>query len=953
MADLRDFHGPNAGYVLDLYEQYTRDPSSVDDSWRAFFASLSPADVQAAIAGAATAAAPSTAAAPGVDVSKLVAAREMSRTIRTRGLTAARLDPLGTTPDADPALSLETYGLTEADLEHLPAAVVLGHDPKSPNLAAEVRRLRGIYSGTTGYDYHHIPNANERAWLRNAIETARYSQPLPAERKKDLLERLSQVEGFEKFLHRAFFGQKRFSIEGTDTMVPMLDEVVREAAERGAAEVMIGMAHRGRLNVLTHVLGKPYELMLAGFASAQRPADDDAQQNTDEPSGDVKYHMGWQEEKDVGGRSIRVTLSPNPSHLEFVNPVVVGMTRASQDDTTHPGAPTLDHGRAVAVLIHGDAAFPGQGTVAETMNMSGLRGYTVGGTLHVIANNQIGFTTDPIDDRSTRWASDLAKGFEIPIVHVNADDPEACVAAMRLAFAYREEFGKDFLIDLVGYRRWGHNEGDEPLFTQPVMYEAIRAHPTARELYARQLAEAGVVSADEAEAMLKSVTDRLAAVLDAVKAGTAGHHDEDDEEPHRDGDDARGIRTAVDAARLRELNAALTTFPDGFAPNPRLDRNVLQKRRTALDENEPAIDWGHAEALAFASLLADGVPIRLTGQDAERGTFSHRHAVLNDAKTGQKINPLQSLPQATASFEVYNSPLSEMAVVGFEYGYSVRDPQALVLWEAQFGDFANGAQVMIDQYLAASYQKWEQTSGLTLLLPHGYEGQGPEHSSARLERYLQLSAQDNLRVAYPTTSAQYFHLLRRQAALLDRDPRPLVVMSPKSLLRHPLSGATLAELSEGGFHPVLADQPFGGTAEEVTRLVLCSGKVYVDLAGTGDEQRAERLSIEGVHRVAVARVEELYPFPAEAIREVLARFGGVREVLWVQEEPRNMGAWTFVEPRLREVLGELPLRYVGRPERASPAEGYAHAHAAEQMRIVRTALSGAPVEAEGLISKRR
>ncbi|MBV9108017.1 MAG: 2-oxoglutarate dehydrogenase E1 component, partial [Gemmatimonadetes bacterium] len=514
MSDLREFHGPNAGYVLDLYEQYLRDPASVDAEWQSYFRDLDPAQVDTALsAGAPASSSAPAAAGPAIDVQKLVAAREMSRTIRTRGLTAARLDPLGSEPHPDPALSPDAYGLTEAELASLPAAVVLGHDPRSPNLLAEVRRLREIYSGSIGYDYHHIPNSAERAWLREAIESARFAQPLPAERKKALLRRLSQVDGFERFLHRTFFGQKRFSIEGTDAMVPMLDEVVREAAAAGGREVLIGMAHRGRLNVLTHVLGKPYAMMLAGFQSAQLAAGTEQQQNTDDPSGDVKYHMGWDAEQDVDGTAIRVTLSPNPSHLEFVNPVVVGMTRASQDDTTHPGAPTLDHDAAFAVLIHGDAAFPGQGTVAETLNMSGLRGYTIGGTLHVIANNQIGFTTDPQEDRSTRWASDLAKGFEIPIVHVNADDAEACLAVTRLAFAYRQKFRKDFMIDLVGYRRWGHNEGDEPNFTQPLMYEAIRTHPTAREVYAKRLVDEGVVAAEEAEAMGKAVLDELAQVM--------------------------------------------------------------------------------------------------------------------------------------------------------------------------------------------------------------------------------------------------------------------------------------------------------------------------------------------------------------------------------------------------------------------------------------------------------
>ncbi|HEU0053862.1 MAG TPA: 2-oxoglutarate dehydrogenase E1 component [Longimicrobium sp.] len=932
MAETQTFHGPNLGYVLDLYERWQRDPSSVDEGWRAYFATFTPpADTGEGAAAAA--------AVPGVDVRKLVAARELSRSIRARGHTVARLDPLGKEPKVDPALLPETYGLTEAELESLPAAVVLGHDPRSPNALAEIRRLRGIYSGTVGYDYHHIPNAEERAWLREAIESGRYRAPLPGERRRALLERLSRVEGFEKFLHKAFFGQKRFSIEGTDTMVPMLDEMIGEAAGAGAREVLIGMAHRGRLNVLTHVLGKPYALMVAGFASAQKAPAVDHQQNTDETSGDVKYHMGWSDEKEVGGTKVRVTLSPNPSHLEFVDPVVVGMTRASQDDTSPAGAPAVDRDAALAILIHGDAAFPGQGVVSETLNMSGLKGYTVGGALHVIANNQVGFTTDPSEARSTRYASDLAKGFEVPIVHVNADDAEACLSVARLAFAYRQKFHKDFVIDLVGYRRWGHNEGDEPLFTQPEMYEVIRTHPTARERLAALLVEEGVLARADADALLQRVTDELARTLETLGDDAAHGHDD---EPSENGRHPEAMDTGVDAARLRELNAALLTLPEGFTPNPRLDKNVLQKRREALDTGKADVDWGHAEALAFASILTDGTPVRLTGQDVERGTFSHRHAVLHDARTGATYNTLASLPRSGASFEIHNSPLSEMAVLGFEYGYSVCDPKTLVLWEAQFGDFANGAQVIIDQYLAASAQKWEQRSGMMMLLPHGYEGQGPEHSSARLERFLQLCAQDNLRVANVTTAGQYFHLLRRQAALLATDPRPLVLMSPKSLLRHPLANVALEQIAGGRFQPLLVDRPFGGEAEGVTRLVLCSGKVYVDLVGGSEDQRKERLAIDGAQRVAIGRVEELYPFPAEAIAKAVASFPALQEVIWVQEEPRNMGAWSFVAPRLGELLGDLPLRYEGRPERASPAEGYAHRHTAEQARIVRAALSEAP-----------
>jgi 2-oxoglutarate dehydrogenase E1 component len=934
MADLREFHGPNAGYVLDLYERFQRDPSLVDEGWRSYFASFTPTGDASVSSGA---------SASGTDVQAVLDAYELAVSIRARGHTAARLDPLGGEPQPDPSLRPEAHGISDADLARLPASVVRGAAAQGAGTAADaIARLRAAYSGTAGYELDHVGSADERAWLQEAVETGRFRTPLDADAKRALLARLSQVEGFEKYLHRVFFGQKRFSIEGTDAMVPMLDEVIRGAAQSGAGDVLIGMAHRGRLNVLTHVMGKPYSMMVAAFASAQLAPGVDAQQNTDEPSGDVKYHMGWKDTKEIGGAKVRVTLSPNPSHLEFVNPVVVGMTRAAQDDTSAAGKPTLDARKAVAVLIHGDAAFPGQGTVPETLNMSGLRGYTVGGTLHIIANNQIGFTTDPVDDRSTRYASDLAKGFEMPVAHVNADDAEECLAVMRLAFAYRQEFGRDFVVDLVGYRRWGHNEGDEPAFTQPMMYETVRSHPTAREVYARVLVDQGVVTQDDADALLQRVNDEMSKAAEEV--GPAKPH----AEPSPNGRHPSAAETGVPAERLKELNAALLQFPEGFQPAARLAKNVLEKRRTALDGEKPDIDWGHAEALAFASLLQDGTPVRITGQDAERGTFSHRHAVLNDAKTGAKHNALQQLPQATASFEVHNSPLSEMAVVGFEYGYSVADPKALVLWEAQYGDFANGAQVMIDQYLASSYQKWQQTSGMVLLLPHGYEGGGPEHSSARLERYLQLCAEGNLRVVNCTTSAQYFHLIRRQAQLLGRDPRPLVVMSPKSLLRQPLAGATLAELSSGSFRPVLPDATAEERKDGVTRLLLCSGKVWVDLVGLSEDQRREIDAIPGRERVALARVEELYPFPDEELAAMMRGFPALREVVWVQEEPQNMGAWTFAEPRLRKIAGDVPVRYEGRPERASPAEGSAVRHVHEQNRIVRAAWSDSP-EAGGRV----
>jgi 2-oxoglutarate dehydrogenase E1 component len=765
-------------------------------------------------------------------------------------------------------------------------------------------------------------------------------QPLTRDEKVRVLERLSQVEGFEKYLHKTYFGQKRFSVEGTDALIPVLDEIIRSSAAAGTRNILIGMAHRGRLNVLTHVMGKPYRMILAGFQGAAKKGS--GALAPDDFTGDVKYHMGWEGVHRDLGTEIRVTLAPNPSHLEFVNPVVIGMARAVQDDTSQRGTPPRDIDAALPILVHGDAAFPGQGVVAETLNMSGLEGYEVGGTIHLIANNQVGFTTNPSAARSTRYASDLAKGFEIPVVHVNADDIEACLAAARLAAAYRERYKKDFLIDLVGYRRWGHNEGDEPLFTQPRMYEIIRSHPTVREQWAAKLVSDGLVSEEEAAGILQQVYDRLEEARGKLDGATPPDVDSANATVARELD-LPVAKTAVPAEVLSDFNEALLTWPADFTPNPRLAKQ-LERRREALGP-EGGIDWGHAETLAFASLLAEGIPVRLTGQDIQRGTFSHRHQVLVDSKTGAWFTPLAHLPASRASFEIHNSPLSEMAVVGFEYGYSVSDPEVLVLWEAQFGDFANGAQVVIDQFIAAAEVKWQQTSGLTLLLPHGYEGQGPEHSSARLERFLQLAAQGNLRVANCTTSAQYFHLLRRQALMLGRDARPLIVMSPKSLLRHPLAGSRLADLSDGTFQPVIGDLQAAERAEEITRLLLCSGKVYTDLVAGDHRQRAPN--------VALVRVEELYPFPKDSILEQLGLYPELQEIVWVQEEPKNMGAWTFMEPRLRHLAqGDLAIRYEGRPYRASPAEGYSDKHTAEQARIVSAAWEGAPQRSRPRQAKR-
>jgi 2-oxoglutarate dehydrogenase E1 component len=625
-----------------------------------------------------------------------------------------------------------------------------------------------------------------------------------------------------------------------------------------------------------------------------------------------------------------MVLAPNPSHLEAVNPVVEGMVRASQDVCDQPGPAVRDTKASLAIALHGDAAFPGQGVVAETLNLAGLRGYTTGGTIHIIVNNQIGFTTNPYDSRSTLYASDLAKGFEIPIVHVNADDPEACLMATRMAVAYRDRFGKDFLIDLVGYRRWGHNEGDEPLFTQPKMYELISNHPTVRQIWADRLIGESLVSTEERDDLLKEAMDRLAGVRRSVHDGTAGV---DEELPPLS--PRREVDTAVPVEQLKRHHDAIHKLPAGFTMSPKLARQ-WERRAAILDTPDGKLDWAHAETLAFAAIISDGIPVRLSGQDAERGTFSHRHLVLHDPNTDLTDTPLQRLPDAKASFTVINSPLSENAALGFEYGYSVQAPGRLVLWEAQFGDFSNGAQIIIDQFIVAARSKWRQEPALVMLLPHGYEGQGPEHSSARLERYLQLAASDGLRVANCTTAAQYFHLLRRQAALLSLDPRPLIVMSPKSLLRNPLAASSIDELATGTFKPVIDDPLAVGREAEITRLILCSGKVAIDL-----ENSKARPTSSGV---AVVRVEQLAPFQNSGLRTVIGRYPNLQELVWLQEEPKNMGAWAFMDGRLRDLVRDrgLDVQYIGRVERSSPAEGSLDLHLDEQARIVAAAFENVP-----------
>jgi len=939
-----DVDGLNAGYARDLFEEYLENPEAVPSEWRLLFESGDseivathpglarlleaagnghPAAAAApAPAASPVAAAPPPQAEPVSDelLGAVAAAMALVKAHRMHGHLAAHLDPLGSEPPGDPALEPERLipKLTPELQARVPAAVLRMYVAGN-TLADALPRLSATYTGTIAYEIEHIADHEKRVWLRQAIESGKYRTPLSAEKKKELLARLSRVEAFEQYLRRAFLGQKQFSIEGLDVMVPMLDEAIELAAENGAHEVVIGMAHRGRLNVLAHTLGLGYDSILREFEGERTI---EAVVATDEGgTGDVKYHLGAAGTRSTPAGEITVTLAANPSHLEAVDPVVEGRARAEQTDrSTRYGL--HDPNVAAPVLIHGDASFPGQGGVAETLNLSALEGYSTGGTLHLIANNQVGFTTDPSEGRSTRYSSDLAKGFDVPIIHVNADDPEAAMSVVSLALAFRRRFESDVVIDLVGYRRHGHNEQDEAAYTQPLMTAQIAEHPTVRDQFAKLLVAEGVVTEDEADDLFAQVTSELKQAHEALKATFGAPHPAEEKIPFSSGD---GVATAVAADRLRELNDELLRVPEHFTVHPKL-LGQLQRRLKTIDEG--GIDWGQAEALAFGSLLVEGIPIRLTGQDTQRGTFSHRHAVLHDVQTGETFTPLQNLDKATASFEIYNSPLSEYACLGFEYGYSIAAPEALVLWEAQFGDFVNGAQIVIDQFIVAGLAKWRETTRLTLLLPHGYEGNGPEHSSARLERFLQLAAQENIRVANPSTSGQHFHLLRRQA--LDAAGRPLVVMTPKGLLRLKQASSTLADLAEGSFQQVIDDPD--AKHEDVTRLVFCSGKVYYDIAG--HEARAQAT------QVAVARLEQLYPFPVDAYTELIARYPNLREVVWTQEEPQNMGAWRTIRHRLEVPLKEagVPLSYAGRPWRASPSEGYPTAHLREQDRIVRAAL---------------
>lgn len=927
------FHGPNIGYIEEQYEMYKEDPESVDPSIKELFDQhgapdwlFKTKDVQLGDQ------------APSFnDVQKLTSAMKLVEAIRRYGHLEADIYPVGKEKDGTELVDPKTYGLTDDDLRDLPAAWLWDQAPRGVDNGYDViRYLKNIYTGTISFEYDHVNNDQERKWLLENIESGKYHGDLSAEEKRQLLDRLAHVEGFENFLHKTFVGQKRFSIEGLEMMVPILDRIVKHATADKIDNIMMGMAHRGRLSVLAHVLSKPVDLIFSEFHHSPDkelvPSEGSMGINYGW-SGDVKYHFGGTREVKGGDESsTRVTMAHNPSHLEFVNPVVAGFTRSAQDDRTEKGYPKQDLDKAFSVLIHGDAAFIGEGIVAETLNLSGLPGYQIGGTIHLIANNLVGYTTDQEEGRSTRYASDLAKGYEIPVVHVNADDPIACIAAITLAYEYRKTFKKDILIDLVGYRRYGHNEMDEPRATQPLLYRAIDEHPTVVHSFADRLLNEGVIDENTLPALQEKVQTDLQTIYDSMKENPLPTLDSI-EMPEDLAGDLDQFETAIPYTTLKALHDGLLERPEGFNAFKRLDR-VFRRREKMLDEGSKA-DWGTGEALAYASIIADGTPIRLTGQDSERGTFAHRHLVLYDENTSDTYSPMHGIKEAKASFDIHNSPLSEAGVLGFEYGYSVHSQDTLVIWEAQFGDFANAAQVIFDQFISSARAKWGDKSNMVMLLPHGYEGQGPEHSSARLERFLQMSAENNWIVANVTSSAQLFHLLRRQAALCGRkESRPLIIMTPKSLLRNERVSSEAKEFTEGKFEPLRQQPNLRVSKKNAKRLLLGSGKVMVDIEEAIDN------SEENFSWLRALRVEQIYPFPTKELEHELKQLPNLEEIVWVQEEPKNMGSWNFVSDYLRDLLKEgQTLRYVGRPDRSSPSIGDPNIHKIVQDQVVQEAIN--------------
>ncbi len=928
--------GGNAGFIEDLYEQFLRDPNSLDPAWVSYFKSLRGTGVEIAHGPIRQrildrAQKPPLAAASQTQnaVSDGASAKQgaVSRLIQVyanRGHLIANLDPLGLQERAKPyVLDLRYFGLSDDDLgtEFFTGS---RNDaiPERTTLRNILRDLKFIYTDTIGAEFAHVSDTEERLWLQDRFQVGRMQHRFSAEEKKNILWQLTAAEGLERYLHTKYVGQKRFSLEGGDSLMPSLDDLVQYGGKAGVEETIIGMAHRGRLNVLVNLLGKSPKDLFSEFEGQYDLA-------KLRGSGDVKYHKGFSADLKTGSGNVHVALAFNPSHLEVVNAVVEGSARARQE---RRGDSVGD--KVLPVQIHGDAAFAGQGVIMETLQLSQARGFYTGGTVHIIINNQIGFTTsEPHDARSTLYCSDVAKMIEAPILHVNADDPEAVCFVTRFALDYRMKFHKDVVIDLVCYRRHGHNEADEPAATQPLMYQIIRKKPTVRQLYADKLAAEGILSAAEAPAMMEQYRAGLDEGKPQARAalGLIGNRYTVDWSEYL-GADWEPVKTGVDLGRLRVLGKAITTYPTDWNLHPRV--LAIMQAREKMVNGDLALDWGCAENLAYASLVQDGYPIRLTGQDSGRGTFFHRHAVLHDQATGRWYVPLQHLATNQPKFTVTDSVLSEEAVMGFEYGFSTTEPRCLTIWEGQFGDFCNGAQVIIDQFISSGEAKWGRVSGITLFLPHGYEGQGPEHSSARLERFLQLCAEFNMQVCVPSTPAQMFHLLRRQ--MLRSLRKPLIIMTPKSLLRHPLSVSRLEELSGSGFQTVI-DEIDDVRPSAVTRIVLCSGKVYFDLLKSRRESKVET--------VAIVRVEQLYPFPSEEYEAILQKYSNAREIVWCQEEPQNQGSWYQIRHRLQAKLDEnYELLYAGRAGAAAPATGISALHEQQQKNLVTAALQGVPPE---------
>ncbi len=905
----------NAGYMEELYDKYRKDPNSVEESWRKFFEGYEFAVTHGA----------GEAAASGAGDQEAAKVEAYINAYRVLGHRSAHLNPLIPKPALRADMQPENHGLKDVNRSRKFVAANL--PTETPMTFDEINQLmQETYCGKIGAEFRDSDDIDFVKWIQVKMESCRNKPKISKEQKLAILDSLVKAEGFEAFLQARFLGQKRFSLEGAESFMPLLETMTTIGATNGVEEVIMGMAHRGRLGTLCNFIGKTYEAMLKKFEGSEF--------NPFQIDGDVKYHLGFAGERSFAGKKVRLYLSPNPSHLEIVNPVVEGFSRARQRLIGDK-----DRKKVLPLLIHGDAAFMGQGLVAETLNLAELQGYTTGGTIHVIINNQVGFTTDPSDSRSCEYSSGIAKILKAPVLHVNADDPEAVVWSAQIAAEYRQKYQKDFVIDLVGYRRHGHNETDEPSFTQPSMYKIIAKHPTVLAQYGERLIAEGVITADDLKRRQADFRAKLQEAFDLLKSGDTKNDKFKDKYPKdfedvfhpNHGDEAameKPVKTAVPAKTLSEVAKNMVAVPSGFTVHPKLVK-LLEQRGKMADKDGSGVDWPMAELLAFGTLAKEGHHVRLSGQDCQRGTFSSRQAVLRDYETGKPHYSLNQITSEQAPVEILNSPLSELGVMGFEFGYTVADHNALVLWEGQFGDFVNGAQIVIDQFLVASEAKWGQTSGLVLLLPHGYEGMGPEHSSGRPERFLQLCGNANIQVAIPTTAAQYFHILRRQVC---RDFRkPLVIMSPKSLLRHAKVVSPVADFEKGQFEEVLDDERIKDP-KAVKRIVFCTGKIFYEM------QEATSTGPEG--EVALVRIEQLYPFPAKKVADVIARYKGAKDAIWAQEEPQNMGAWTFIRPRLEELLPEtIRLKYVGRRDSGTTAEGVTKAHTAEQARIINEAVN--------------